>query len=86
METFVFRAEIEQDEDGIWEAEIPVLPACAVWGYTREEALDAMQDVAQVFVEVMLEGDEKIPVCDDVRLTSDLDSIISVVVTTTVTL
>ncbi len=44
-----------------------------------------MQDVAQVFAEIMLESDEKIHVDDDVRLTSDLDSIILVVVTTTVT-
>ncbi len=62
MKTYVFEVEIEQDsEDGIWEAEIPVLPGCAVWGYTRQDTLDALQDVAQAMLEVMAEYNDPLP-------------------------
>ena len=37
MKSYV--VELEQDDDGRWGAEIPSLPGCAVWGYTRDEAL-----------------------------------------------
>ena len=61
MKTYVFRVEVEQDEDGRWGAEIPVLPGCAAWGYTREEALVALQDTAEAFLEVMLEHNDPLP-------------------------
>ena len=61
MKTYVFRVEVEQDEDGRWGAEIPVLPGCAAWGYTRMEALEALQDTAQALLEVMMEHDDPLP-------------------------
>ena len=40
-------------------ARVKSLPGCGVWGYTREEALLALQPAAKMFIEVMLEaGDE----------------------------
>ena len=35
MKRYVFEIAIEQEEDGISEAEIPVLPGSAVWGYRK---------------------------------------------------
>ena len=61
MKTYVFKVEVEQDEDGRWGADIPVLPGCAAWGYTREEALEALQDTAQAFLEVMMEYNDPLP-------------------------
>ena len=61
MKTYVFAVEVEQDEDGRWGADIPILPGCAAWGYTREEALDALQDTAQAFLEVMMEHSDPLP-------------------------
>lgn len=61
MKTYIFRVEVEQDEDGRWGAEIPVLPGCAAWGYTRKEALEALQDTAQAFLEVMMEHNDPLP-------------------------
>ena len=60
MKTYILQAELEQDEeDGRWSARIKSLPGCGVWGYTREEALLALQPAAKMFIEVMLEaGDE----------------------------
>jgi len=61
LKTYVFTVEVEQDEDGRWGAEIPVLPGCAAWGYTRKEALQALQDTAQAFLEVMIEHNDPLP-------------------------
>jgi antitoxin HicB len=61
MKTYVFRVEVEQEEDGRWSAEIPVLPGCAAWGYTREEALEALQEGAQAYLEVMMEHNDPLP-------------------------
>ena len=61
MKTYVFRVEVEQEEDGRWSAEIPVLPGCATWGYTREEALEALKEGAQAYLEVMAEHNDPLP-------------------------
>ena len=56
MKTYVFNVEIEQDEDGRWGAGIPALPGCATWGYTEREALEALQEAAQAYLEDMVEA------------------------------
>jgi len=44
---------LEQDEDGRWSAWIDALPGCAAWGYTREQALLALQDAADAYIKDM---------------------------------
>ena len=61
MKSYIFRAELERDEDGRWGAEIPALPGCATWGYTKEEALEALRDAAQAYLEDMIEAGDEIP-------------------------
>ena len=62
LKTYVFQAELEQDgEDGRWSARVKSLPGCGVWGYTREEALQALQPAAKMFIEVMLEAGDELP-------------------------
>jgi predicted RNase H-like HicB family nuclease len=56
----VLTAEIEQDEDARWSAWIDALPGCAAWGHTREEALQALQDAADAYIEDMEETDEQV--------------------------
>ena len=53
MKTYVLTAELERDEDGRWSAWIDVLPGCTAWGHTREEALLALQDAADAYIEDM---------------------------------
>jgi predicted RNase H-like HicB family nuclease len=67
MKTYIFHAEVEQDEDGRWSAWIEALPGCAVWGYSKEEALTALQDAAQAYIEVLLEKGQTIPVTHGVE-------------------
>jgi predicted RNase H-like HicB family nuclease len=61
VKTYVFKIEVEQDDDGRWGAEIPTLPGCAAWGYTREEALEALKDGAQAYLEVLFEDGRPLP-------------------------
>lgn len=61
VKTYVFAVEVEQEEDGRWSADIPTLPGCAAWGYTREEALEALQEGAQAYLEVMMEHNDPMP-------------------------
>ena len=61
VKTYVFKIEVEQDEDGRWGAEIPTLPGCAAWGYTKEEALQALRDGDQAYLEVLFEDGRSLP-------------------------
>jgi len=67
VRSYIFQVEIEQEEDGRWSAWIEALPGCAVWGYTQEEALVALRDAAQAYVEVLLEKGQSIPVAKGVE-------------------
>ena len=71
MVTYLFKAEVYEENDGRWSSRIGVLPGCAAWGYSREEALEALQNGAELYVEDMLECGESIPV-DKVRDGHDL--------------
>ena len=78
MVTYLFKAEVYEEDDGRWSSRIGILPGCAAWGYSREEALEALQDGAKLYVEDMLECGEGIPV-DEVG--DGHDPIIKVTVT-----
>ena len=61
MKTYLFRIELQQEEDGRWSVWIPSLPGLASWGHTREEAFRNIQDAAEAYVEDMIEAGESIP-------------------------
>ena len=61
VKTYVFRVEVEQEEDGRWSAEIPALPGCATWGTTKAEALEALKEGAQAYLEVLAEHHDPLP-------------------------
>jgi predicted RNase H-like HicB family nuclease len=60
MKSYVYRVELEE-EDGVWSAVIPVLPGCAVDAGSPEEALEAIRDVAQVYIETLIEDKLTVP-------------------------
>ena len=47
MKTYVYRVELEQDDDGRWSAVVPALTGCAAWGQTADEAVEAVREAAQ---------------------------------------
>jgi predicted RNase H-like HicB family nuclease len=61
VKSYVFHAALEQEEDGRWSAWIEALPGCATWGYSRDEALEALKDAAQAYLEVLHEKGQEIP-------------------------
>lgn len=61
MATYVFKATLEEDDDGRWSARVDALPGCATWGYTREEALEALHEGTELYIECMLEHGDAIP-------------------------
>ena len=63
MKSYVFRVELEHDNElDVWSARVPALPGCALDEETPETALEAIQEAAEVFVELMLQRGEDIPI------------------------
>ncbi len=60
MKTYRFKAESEQDEDGRWSSWVDALPGCTAWGHSEEEALSALKDATQAYVEDMIEAGEEL--------------------------
>ena len=56
-----YRALIEQDEDGMFVAEVPALPGCISQGRTREEALQNIQEAIAAYLESLEAHGEQIP-------------------------
>lgn len=57
---YAFAVDFEE-EDGGWSADIRAAPVCAAWGFTRAEALAALQDLARIYFEALLEYGDPFP-------------------------
>lgn len=56
-----YRVFIEQDEDGVFVAEVPALPGCISQGNTRKEALRNIQEAIAAYLESLKAHNEPIP-------------------------
>ena len=56
-----FRVLIQQDEDGVFVAEVPSLPGCVSQGRSRTEALQNVQEAITAYVESLQAHNEPIP-------------------------
>jgi predicted RNase H-like HicB family nuclease len=56
-----YRVLIEQDEDGAFIAECPVLPGCVSEGSTREEAIANITDAIEGYIHSLRKHGEPIP-------------------------
>ena len=56
-----FRVIIDQDEDGLFVAQVPSLPGCITQGSTRQEAVSNAQEAIAAYLESLSERDEPIP-------------------------
>jgi len=61
MKTYIFTVGIEQEEDGRWSAWVDALPGCAVWGHSKHEALEALQEAAHAYIQVLVDKGQPIP-------------------------
>lgn len=55
MTQYRFQVVIEQDEDGVYVADVPALSGCHTQGGTFEEALDNIREVVELCVREMTE-------------------------------
>jgi predicted RNase H-like HicB family nuclease len=56
-----YRVLVEEDEDGVFVAEVPSLPGCISQGETREEALANIKEAIAVYVESLEAHGEAVP-------------------------
>ncbi len=56
-----YRVLIEQDEDGVFVAEVPSLPGCISQGRSRQEALENAKEAIAAYLESLAAHDEPIP-------------------------
>ena len=56
-----YRVLIEQDEDGVFVAEVPSLPGCISQGVTRSEALNNIQEAVIAYLESLQDHNDPIP-------------------------
>ncbi|MEW6745991.1 MAG: type II toxin-antitoxin system HicB family antitoxin [Planctomycetota bacterium] len=56
-----FRVLIEQDEDGVFVAEVPSLPGCVSQGRTRDEAVRNAQEAIEAYLESLEAHGDPIP-------------------------
>jgi predicted RNase H-like HicB family nuclease len=56
-----YRVLIEQDEDGVYVAEVPALPGCISQGHTRSEAIENIKEAIAAYLESLEAHDEPIP-------------------------
>lgn len=56
-----YRVVIEQDEDGVFVAECPMLPGCISQGKSREEAVANIKDAIAGYLESLKKHGDPIP-------------------------
>jgi predicted RNase H-like HicB family nuclease len=56
-----YRVFLEQDEDGIFVAEVPALPGCISQGPTRAEALKNIREAIEGYIESLDAHGEPVP-------------------------
>ena len=56
-----YRVLIEQDEDGVFVAEVPALPGCISQGQTRAEATENIREAIALYIESLAAHNEPVP-------------------------
>lgn len=56
-----YRVLIEQDEDGVFVAEVPALPGCVSQGATRQEAVENIKEAIAAYVESLDAHGDPVP-------------------------
>ena len=60
-QTMRYRVLIQQDEDGLYMAEVPSLPGCISQGSTRQEAVTNVREAIAAYLESLDQHGEPIP-------------------------
>jgi len=71
MTDYRFTVVVEQDEDGLYIASVPLLQGCYTQGATYEEALENIKDAIRLHIEARQSLGEPVPIevaIDEVRV------------------
>ena len=71
MPDYKFTVVMEQDEDGLYIASVPLLQGCYTQGKTYEEALENIKDAIRLHIEARQALGEPVPIevaVDEVRV------------------
>jgi len=71
MPDYKFTVIVEQDEDGLYVASVPLLQGCYTQGKTYEEALENIKDAIKLHIEARQSLGEPVPIeiaIDEVRV------------------
>ena len=71
MVDYKFTIVVEQDEDGLYVASVPVIQGCYTQGETYEEVMENIKDAIKLHIEARKELGEPIPMevaIDEVRV------------------
>jgi predicted RNase H-like HicB family nuclease len=60
-QSFFFNVQFAPKSNGYWIAWIAVLPGCAAWGATRDEALMMLTQTARAYVRHLIDAGEPLP-------------------------
>jgi predicted RNase H-like HicB family nuclease len=60
-QTVRYRVLIEQDEDGVFVAEVPSLPGCVTQGRSRREAVDNVREAISLYLESIEARGDPVP-------------------------
>jgi len=61
QQSFFFNVQLAPKSNGLWLAWIAVLPGCAAWGATRDEALMMLTQTARAYVRHMIDAGQSLP-------------------------
>jgi predicted RNase H-like HicB family nuclease len=61
-----YKIQIEQDEDGVFVAEVPDLPGCISQGSSQTEAIKNIREAIQLYVESLEVHGDPVPPPSDV--------------------
>ncbi len=71
MKSYIFKVLFERDkwpdepeENAIWRAYIPVLPAAHAWGNTQQAAFENLKNAVDLIIEDLMEEGKPIPTDD----------------------
>ncbi len=56
-----YRVLIEQDEDGVFVAEVPSLPGCISQGQSREQAIENIKEAIALYLESLEAHNDAVP-------------------------
>ena len=62
MTDYKYTVVVEQDEDGLCVASVPLLQGCYTQGETHEEALENIKDAIRLHIEARKELGEPVPI------------------------